>query len=152
VQAENLRHQCVKNSAAMRFGPKHALATGCVCEGRHIENRRKCNQMQPMEAASLHNEPSAQFGPTDSTHRRDFMTTSAMSASPTSLSWKQLVMALAALAASVATLSVAAPDASASKQSAPAAGAPAPLSEGVDWSRVAVAPVTTGMSIAAYER
>jgi hypothetical protein len=80
------------------------------------------------------------------------MTTASISAANPSLSSKPIVTALVALAACVATLSIAAPEASAPLQSAAAVGAPAPLSEGVDWSHVAIAPVNTGMSIAAYER
>ena len=105
-----------------------------------------------MEAASQRNEPSAKTVPTDSTQRRDQMTTNPMSAPNAPQSSKPVVTALVALAACIATLSMAAPDASAPAHSASAVGAPAPLSEGVDWSRVAIAPVNTGMSIAAYER
>ena len=80
------------------------------------------------------------------------MNTSPMSAAQAPLSWKPLAMALVAFGACAATLSVAAPEASAPAQTTATAAASASLSEGVDWSRVVLAPVNTGMSIAAYER
>ena len=80
------------------------------------------------------------------------MNTSPMPAAHAPLFRKPLAMALVAFGACVATLSAAAPDASAPPQRTAATSAAASLSEGVDWSRVVVAPVNTGMSIAAYER
>ena len=80
------------------------------------------------------------------------MNTRPMSAAHAPLSLKPLAMALVAFGACVATLSVAAPEASAPAQRAVTVAASASLSDGVDWSRVVVAPVNTGMSIAAYDR
>jgi len=65
--------------------------------------------MQLMEADSQRNEPSAKPVPTDSTQRRDQMTTNPMSAPNAPQSSKPVVTALVALAACIATLSMAAP-------------------------------------------
>lgn len=80
------------------------------------------------------------------------MQTQTQAAAPAALSSGKLIAAGCALLIGAAVLAYAAPTANAAATFTAQSVAEARMHDGVDWSRVAAAPVDTGATIGAYDR